>query len=56
MNEFPLNIIKELKALPHETEWVKFKLNHAVPEDIGEYISALANAAALHGKNSGYIV
>ena len=56
MNEFPLNIIKELIALPHETEWVEFKLNHAVPEDIGEYISALANAAALHGKNSGYIV
>lgn len=48
-------LLRGLVALPHETEWVEFKHNVAAPEDIGEYISALANSAALHGKNRGYI-
>lgn len=50
------SLVAELSKLPHETEWVEFKVNQADPEDIGEYISALANAAALLGKRSGYIV
>ena len=50
------SLVAELSKLPHETEWVEFKVNHADPEEIGEYISALANAAALLGKRNGYIV
>lgn len=49
-------LVRQLAALPHETEWVEFKINKAAPEEIGEYISALSNSAALHGKDVGYIV
>jgi len=49
-------IVKELVSLPGETEWVEFKHNNGDPEDIGEYISAIANAAALHGKDRGFVL
>ena len=39
-----------------ETEWVEFKMNHADPERIGRYLSALSNSAALHDRDAGYIV
>lgn len=49
-------LLVSLLALPHETEWVEFKHNNADPDEIGEYVSALANAAALHGKERAYLV
>jgi ATP-dependent DNA helicase RecG len=49
-------LIQELAALPQETEWVEFKENNTDPEATGEYISALANTAALCGKSQGYLV
>lgn len=49
-------LVTELRKLPAETGWVEFKENQANPEDIGEYISALSNTAALSGKASGYLV
>src|SRR6266478_783015 len=49
-------LLKSFLALPKETEWVEFKHNNDNPEDIGEYLSALANSAALHGKEGGYLV
>ncbi|MDA8153773.1 MAG: putative DNA binding domain-containing protein [Acidithiobacillus sp.] len=49
-------ILAELRKLPRETEWVEFKHNRADPEDIGEYLSALANSAALAGKVSAWLV
>lgn len=48
--------LAELVALPAETEWVEFKTNNAKPNDIGEYLSAIANSAALHHKEKGFIV
>ena len=39
-----------------ETEWTEFKHNYAEPQEIGEYISALSNSAALVGKASAYLV
>jgi len=45
-----LGILTELRKLPRETEWVEFKHNNAEPDEIGQYLSALANAAALAGK------
>lgn len=45
-----------LFGLPAETEWVEFKHNNDNPQEIGEYISAISNGAALHGKRFGYIV
>jgi ATP-dependent DNA helicase RecG len=48
--------LDELLRLDSETEWVEFKHNHEKPAEIGEYISAISNGAALHGKKLGYIV
>lgn len=48
--------LDELCVLPSETEWVEFKHNNDKPEEIGEYLSAIANGAALNGKQTGYIV
>jgi ATP-dependent DNA helicase RecG len=51
-----VSLVHELCALPSETEWVEFKVNHAEPQAIGRYISALANTAALVGKAFAYLV
>ncbi len=49
-------LLRKLCKLPRETEWVEFKHNNDDPQGIGEYISALANAAALAGQSRGYVV
>lgn len=49
-------LLRELIRLPNETEWVEFKHNNSDPTGIGEYISALANSAALYGKKGAYVV
>lgn len=49
-------LLVELLALPHETEWVEWKHNNSDPEMIGEYLSALANAAALHQRETAYLI
>lgn len=50
------NKLDELLRLDSETEWLEFKRNNEKPEDIGEYLSAISNGAALYGKKFGYIV
>lgn len=50
-----LSLLRELLKLPNETEWVEFKRSND-PLKTGEYISALANGAALKGKQFGYLV
>ena len=54
--EYYKSLVEELRKLPSETEWLEFKQNNANPEDIGEYISALANSAAYQGKTHGYLI
>ena len=54
--EYLRSLLKELSSLPNETEWVEFKHNNDDAPLIGEYISALANSAALFGKKSAYLV
>jgi ATP-dependent DNA helicase RecG len=39
--------ILSLLSLTHETEWLEIKHNIAIPEQIGQYISALSNSAAI---------
>ena len=46
----------ELRDLPTETEWAEFKHNNSDPQMIGEYLSAISNAAALESQAFGYIV
>jgi ATP-dependent DNA helicase RecG len=48
--------LNELLALPQESEWVEFKHNNDMPQLIGEYLSAISNAAALESQPFGYIV
>lgn len=50
------NRVKSLLFLAKETEWVEFKLNQSDPQEIGEYISALSNSAALYHEINAYIV
>ncbi len=54
--EYLEGLLRELCALPHETEWVEFKEDNTDPQEIGEYLSALANSAALVGKAAAYLV
>lgn len=48
--------LTELRGLSSETEWVEFKHNDDVPDEIGEYLSALSNGAALCHQPSGWLV
>ena len=54
--EYLIGLVHELCNLPNETEWVEFKHNNENPQEIGEYISALANGAALNDKAFAYLV
>ena len=51
-----IGLTRELLKLPSETTWVEFKHNNCDPGSIGEYISALSNAAALEDKTNGYLL
>ena len=54
--EYLIALVKELLKYPKETEWLEFKLNKKDPEEIGEYISALSNSAAILGKTNAYLI
>ena len=56
--DYLISMVKELCNLPQksEVEWVEFKHNNSDPDGIGEYISALANSAALLGKVNAYML
>lgn len=49
-------IVLDLCALSDEQEWFEFKENWFQPEILGEYVSALSNAAAFHYKKYAYFV
>ncbi len=55
-NKHLTDLVKHSLSLSRETEWTEFKHNNDVPHEIGEYVSAIANACALHGKPKGYII
>jgi len=50
------SLFYDLIKMPKETEWAEFKHNNYNPQEIGEYISAMANIVALSKKDHGYIV
>jgi len=54
--EYLRSLLGELRKLPKETAWLEFKSNLADPDEIGEYISALSNSAALEDKAHAYMV
>lgn len=57
MNDDALkSVLDTLLCLPREQATVEFKSNWERAEDIGQYISALANAAALNGHDRAWMV
>lgn len=52
----PIQLIESLRAHPSETEWFEFKRGHFDPDDVGEYISALANSAMLHDQANAFLI
>ncbi len=57
---FPYSMIKEIieqcRLQHNETPWIEFKVNYNNPQDIGEYISALSNSAALFNKTCAFML
>lgn len=49
-------IVLDLCAYNDEQEWFEFKENCFQPEALGEYVSALSNAAAFHHKKYAFFV
>ena len=52
----PCALLARLRAEAAEASWLEFKANNHDPQKIGEYISALANAAMLAGRDRAYLV
>jgi predicted HTH transcriptional regulator len=52
----PCSLLVRLLSEPTETPWLEFKTNNATPDIIGEYISALANAAMLAQRDRAFLV
>jgi len=50
------SIVKELCTYSDEQEWFEFKENWFQPEALGEYVSALSNAAAFHHKPFAFFI
>ena len=50
------SIVNELRCYHDEQEWFEFKVNWFQAETLGEYVSALSNAAAFHYKKTAYFV
>jgi ATP-dependent DNA helicase RecG len=51
-----LETLERLRGLPREAATVEFKGNVQDPAEIGQYLSALANSAALEGHDRGWLV
>lgn len=49
-------IIEEARKHPVELPWIEFKHNNYNPQEIGEYISALSNTAALYNQEHAYLI
>ena len=50
------SIVLDLCSHSYEEEWFEFKENWFEPEHLGEYVSALSNAAAFHYKDYAFFV
>lgn len=52
----PHRLLESLCAEPREAEWLEFKVNKFDPEQVGRYVSGLANAAMLAEKDRAYLI
>ena len=51
-----LNLLEQFRDLPREEATIEFKSSWDFPEDIGEYLSAMANAAILERHDRAWLV
>lgn len=51
-----LNLFEQFRHLPREEATIEFKSSWDFPEDIGEYLSAMANAAILERHDRAWLV
>ena len=49
-----MELVFSLVGYPNETEWIEFKSSNDEPHRLAQDISALANAAAFHGREYAY--
>ena len=49
-------VVRNLCDKDNEQEWFEFKENWFEPVQLGEYISALSNAAAYHSEEKAYFI
>ena len=49
-----IDLVNNLLATGHETEWLEFKHDQGEGKVIGKLCSALSNGARIHGKEKGY--
>ena len=49
-------LLFELLKRGRECEWIEFKLSDCKPDEIGEYCSALSNAALFHDQPYSYLI
>ena len=54
--QYYVDLVRTLCRPGGEVEWVEYKLNNTAPQEIGQYISALANSAALNDRPFGYLI
>lgn len=50
------NLLDELRSYDTEREWFEFKENWFDHTQLGQYISALSNSAAIEGKKNAYFI
>lgn len=50
------SLVNELRSFSFEKEWFEFKENWLQPAQLGEYISAISNSAAMLGRDYGYFI
>jgi len=49
-------LLENLCAEPRETSWLEFKASYFNADEVGRYVSGLANAAILEGQSRAYLV
>jgi len=49
-------LVDRLRRRSSETEWLEFKRHRCAPDQLGQYLSALANSACLVDQPRGYLV
>ena len=50
------SIVDEARKHSMELPWIEFKVNNYNPQEIGEYISALSNTAALYNQDHAFLI